>query len=574
MESTEQEINLQDVIAMLKRRSRLMITIVLTVSFAGLTLAMFLPSMYKSEAVILIERQEIPVDLVRSTVTSFAEQRIQVISQTVMSSANLIRIIDQFDLYPDDRLSETREEIIEQMRSHISLEMISADVVDPKSGKPTEATIAFSLAFENESADKCQQVANDLVTSFLNANIRSRTDSATETTAFLNGEAEVLRNQISSLEAQIAEFKDKNTNNRPELEYLTREMMNRTELQLSEIDRRIHETSGHIIYLEGELARVEPILLDVRPRGANALEKLRTIEALLVSAEASYDERHPDVVRLRKQADAMRATVDPNSAHESYQEQIKLGQSKLNELLERYDPTHPDVKKAKRTVDTLQLKLDALPPITEEVPNNPAHITLAARLQSSNTQLESLEVKGRALSKKLEEYAESLMLMPDAEAELNELKRDYETAIAKYREISAKQMEARLSENLETERKGEKFTLIEPPLRPERPAKPNRPLIVLAAFVMSLFGGFGSVSLVETLDDKIRGRRELQGLLTAPPLATIPIIGLTEKRSAPSINGWIVGGAISLLITGAIAIHLAVMPLDVLWFVILRKAGL
>ena len=69
----------------------------------GAVLAYSLPSVYQSTGVILVEAQEIPEDLVRSTVTGFAERRIQVINQRVMSSANLRRIVDRFDLYAAER---------------------------------------------------------------------------------------------------------------------------------------------------------------------------------------------------------------------------------------------------------------------------------------------------------------------------------------------------------------------------------------------------------------------------------------------------------------------------------------
>ena len=203
MEIDEKELSLADVVVITKRRSKVLLAIITTVSLVGALVAVLLPSIYRSEAVILIEQQEIPSDLVRSTVTSFAEQRIQVMSQRVMSSTNLSRIIEQFGLYTDKKETDSREEILEEMRSNIILDMVSADVVDPKSGRPTEATIAFSLAFEDVSAQKAQQVVNDLVTSFLSDNIKTRTESAKETTEFLDAEAESLRHRVTNLKTTM-----------------------------------------------------------------------------------------------------------------------------------------------------------------------------------------------------------------------------------------------------------------------------------------------------------------------------------------------------------------------------------
>ena len=572
MEITEEEIRLSEIWLAIKRRFRLIAFVSLTIIVIGLLVALLLPSIYRSQAVILIEKQEIPVDLVRSTVTSFADQRIQVISQRVMSSTNLTRVIDKYQLYEDLRERETREETLDRMRENIQLEMISADVVDPRSGRPTEATIAFSLSFEDNSARKAQSVANELVTLFLNENIKSRTGTAMETTSFLDDEAEGLRKRVVDLEEKIAEFKDANAGNRPELENLTRDLMNRTELHLSEVERRIHETVQQKIYLEGNLAQHQPSLPDSGPRGSSAIEELRSTEIALSAAEASYGEVHPDVIRLRKQAEGLRSTIEPEDARALYTQELAVARANLQAAIDNYAPEHPDVIKARNNVRVLEDKLATIPADLESPPNNPAYVALAARLQASNAQLTSLQDKHDELAAKLDNYADSLMLIPDAEAEYRALMRDYETAIAKYQEISAKQMEARLSQNLESERKGEKFTLIEPPLLPEKPSKPNRLAIVLISCIFGLAGG---ARVAEALDDRVRSRKDIQIIFKAPPLAHIPYIdGLEPTNSRVASSAALVLVALVVLAIAMFAVHLLFMPLDVLWFALMRKIGL
>src|SRR5580658_717335 len=106
-------------------------------------LAVFLPSTYQAAATILIEQQEIPQDMVRSVITSFADQRVQTISQRVMTTKNLMALIDRYSLYPNLREKAPREVLLAKMHEDIAMHMISADVVDPRSGRPTQATIAF-----------------------------------------------------------------------------------------------------------------------------------------------------------------------------------------------------------------------------------------------------------------------------------------------------------------------------------------------------------------------------------------------------------------------------------------------
>ena len=200
------DFSLVDLMQVLNRRYKLLILVSAIVFSIAVLAALFLPAIYRSSAIILIEQQEIPTDFVRSTVTSFADQRIQVISQRVMTSSNLIEIMDKYDLYPKLRERETREKVLDEMRDNISRKMISADVVDPRSGRPVEATIAFQLAFEHRSPGTAQKVANELVSLYLNENLKTRTEAAQETSAFLTAEAARLRETVSGLRGKVSGF--------------------------------------------------------------------------------------------------------------------------------------------------------------------------------------------------------------------------------------------------------------------------------------------------------------------------------------------------------------------------------
>ncbi len=133
-------------LAALARHRRRIAVVAIAAAVATVLLAFLLPPVYQSTATILIEQQEIPQDLVRSTITSFADQRVQVISQRVMTSQNLMQIIDQYGLYPKIRRNRPREELLQKMRDDVRMQMVSAEVIDPRSGRPTRANIAFTVA--------------------------------------------------------------------------------------------------------------------------------------------------------------------------------------------------------------------------------------------------------------------------------------------------------------------------------------------------------------------------------------------------------------------------------------------
>ena len=183
-------------------------------------LALLLPPTYRSGATILIEQQEIPQDLVRSAITSFADQRVQVISQRVMTTQNLLSLIERYDLYPDLRLSKPREVLLQKMRDDIALRMISADVIDPRSGRPTQATIAFSISYQSRSPELALKVASDLTSLYLNENLTSRTQMAEQTASFFAEEANRQQQRIIELDKALAAFKQKNQDRLPELTQL------------------------------------------------------------------------------------------------------------------------------------------------------------------------------------------------------------------------------------------------------------------------------------------------------------------------------------------------------------------
>lgn len=558
----------------LGRRRRMFVLVFSLILLIGSLVALLLPAVYSSRAVILIEQQAIPSELVRSTITSFADQRIQVISQRVMTSQNLSQIVEKYDLYREEKKTETTAQIITKMRDDISLEMISADVVDPRTGRPTEATIAFEIKYRSKNPTLAQRVANELVSLYLNENIKTRNEIAADTATFLTEEASRLATTVGDLETRLAEFKGQHVESRPELEDVTRSLMNRTDLEIAEIDRQASSAAQQKIHLEGELARLRPYRAVDLSGGGTPLARLQLMESELAAAEARYAGSHPDVVRLRKEVEALRADADPAAARQVLKQQLVEARSRLTNALEQYASEHPDVATAEREVALITKKLEAIPADAEPVPDNPLFTSTKARLDAVNAELDSLVAKRALLSQKYEHALQNLMKMPDAEAEYRAINREYETAVAKYREVTAKQMEAKMSESLEAERKGERFTLIEPPALPEEPAEPNRWAIGTLSFVMAVIGGFGFVGVAEATDTRIRGRRDIQELLTAPPLATIPVVLNGTETSAAKKKMTLLAAAAIVILVAAMTIHFVVKPLDVAWFMALRKLGL
>src|SRR3974377_190102 len=143
MEQQQEVKTIGDFVAIMKRRKLSLVLPAMTVFTVAAIVAFAWPPVYRSTSTILIEEQEIPREFVVGTITSFAEQRLQTINQRIMSTTRLLTVINQFNLYADLRSRLPTEEVIEKMRKDIKLSTISADVIDPKTGRPASATIAF-----------------------------------------------------------------------------------------------------------------------------------------------------------------------------------------------------------------------------------------------------------------------------------------------------------------------------------------------------------------------------------------------------------------------------------------------
>ncbi|MGE3511361.1 MAG: lipopolysaccharide biosynthesis protein [Vicinamibacterales bacterium] len=547
-------------------------------------MALGLPSYYMSRAVILIEAQEIPQDLVRSMVTSSADQRMQNIAQRVLTNINLTTIIEKYNLYPDERERDPLEAVIEQMREDISMTPVSADVMDPKQGRAVKATIAFELAYENKDAGLAQRVASELVSLFLNENLKQRAETSSDTLDFLTAETEKLRKEVAGLETKLAEFKKGNVERLPELTNLNLEMINRTEQQITQVDSQIQSLQQQRVYLESELTQQKPNTVLISETGERILgpaDRLKVLESEFVPLAARYGANHPDVVAKRKEIESLRAQVGFGQSSSELALKLNASQTAFAEAAKKYSADHPDVKRLGREVEALKAQIaaegtTAAPsPVVPVAPDNPVYIQLQARLQATTTDIAAMIAQKAVLQAKLTDLEDRITRSPEVEREYRELTRDYETAQAKYQEVFAKRQEAELASNLESEQRGERFTMIEPPAIPQEPSKPNRLVIALLGFILSIGGGVGAGAFAESIDGRVYGRSGVTRILGVAPLAVIPVLetnrSAIRRRSRAALAVGIVLGALLLV---AVAIHFTVRPLDVLFFRALRVIGL
>jgi uncharacterized protein involved in exopolysaccharide biosynthesis len=587
-----------NVLLVIRRRSRPLLLVVAGVLLTTLLAALLWPPRYSATGTILIEQQELPSELVRSMVSSYASQRVQVISQRVMTTENLMGIIQRYGLYPDLRKRRPREEVIKEMRHDTKLEMISADVIDPRDGHPTKATIAFAVGYTSPSGDLAAKVANELVSLYLQQNIESRQQASRDAAVFLTGESARLDKDIKELQAKIADFKEKHADELPELNQFNEQKETRTEEEIRDTDSQLRSLAQQVTYLDAQLAQINPtaqIYTSTGERVQSPADRLKFVRSEYARLSAIYAPDHPDVVRVKREMEGLEAAtaVDANTAKGEANDdrrQLEDAETRLASARERYAPDHPDVLRLERLVASLK-KRAATEPVapagavpgsgaqTADHPpsataDNPPYIQIQAQREAATSQIRSLNKKRDELQATLDRLEKHLARAPFVERDYTAMLRDLESAQTSYRLERQKQTEAQTAEHLETERKGERFTLIEPPFAPQEPSSPNRPLILIFGVMFALAAGFGMVAVLESTDASVRGREDLLALLSAAPLATIPIIPtITDRARLRRLRRVAVAGGVAGLLMALTLVHLLYRPLDVLWVVALRRMG-
>ncbi len=496
-----------------------MLAVFLLAMVAAIATAILLPPVYQSTGTILVESQHIPSDLVKATVTSYADERIEVIKQRVMTRDNLYRIIQKYNLYADELQKETISTLINEMRDSISVDLLSANVEGSRGAK---ATIAFKVGFEYKKPEVAHKVANELVTLFLDENVKARTERATETTEFLTQEVERLKTELETVENKVATYKQAHANSLPEHMEMYMGMLQRAETELQETDREYKSTQEELRYLDVEL-----------------------------TAAKANDKSNPET-----------------QVSEAISE-LDKAKAELERAQALYKDTHPTVRALKRKVENLEKAAQApVPPTSVKTVDFSKDLVVAkiqAQIEAAKARLVSLQDQKRSIQAKMAQLQTQVVQSPQVEKELFGLMRDYENAKSKYEEVKSKQINAKIAENLEQDNKAERFSMLEPPIFPDKPIKPNRQKIVALGLFAAMAAAVALVALLEMMDKTVRGVESLMAVVRMRPLVVIPYITTeSEINRKKNITRYVLLGFVGVIVLALLVIHFLFTPLDLL----------
>ena len=460
---------------------------------------------YRSEAVIMMTQQRVREDLVRSTIRSTLTERIQTISQQIMSRTRLEGIIVDLDLYPEERRTGLMEDVVERMRRDVSVQTVRGD--------------AFRVAYMSESPTTAMRVAERLAGLFIDENLKDREQMALGTSQFLEAQLEDARQRLVETERKLEAYRRAHAGQLPS--------------QVQSNLTAINSTQQQAQRLQDALARDR--------------DRLQLIERQLA------DDAAPEVPSEAPVLDPSSGSVAGGSAAQ----QLALARTALRNMELRLKPEHPDIGRMKRLIVTLEQKAEreALEMPLTTSGRSKSEVARLNRIQELERTAERLresiaarEAEQDRLRGVVGEYQKRLEAAPTRETELIELTRDYDTLHRMYTSLLAKSEESKLSVNLETRQVGQQFRILEPARVPPRPFSPNRTRL----YAMGAFGGLGLgmaiVFLIVYKDSSLKTDDDVVVSLGIPVLALVPMIKTTVDDRRLRQRRLMLGGATAVLV--------------------------
>jgi len=502
------------------RRKALLFGVAIPIAVLAVLLSVALPDVYTSSALVEIDEPSSAQSLSEaSSGESYADQYVQNLKGIVLTDSNLRKMIKEHDLYPgyDDEASA-----LLRLKRDISVSIVTTPILDPRTGREREVVDAFTLSFDHREPAKSQKGAEWLVSAFLAEHRRQRQGRASNAAQFYSKEAERVRTQVAGLESKLADFKRANAGQLPELTEVNMSIMDRTESQLEQVTQQIGSLRQERVFLAAQLEQT-------RAAGPDA-GSVRQLEDQYSRMRSSYDESHPDMVQLRRQIDSLKFGTSAGTGT-SLRSQLNTKRATLAEARQRYGAEHPDIKRLQRDIATLETRIkNGERGDVEMSDGTPVGMQLRTQINAIDSQVGSLMARSAELRAKMSGLERNVTAAPQVEREYANATRDLTIAREKYEQLLNRQMDAEVSEAAIVGGRADEFRLIQAPMLPGEPAKPERLAILLIGLVASVVLGLSATIAAEALDPKVRGARDIRELLSVSPLVAIPDIRNSRSR--------------------------------------------
>jgi polysaccharide chain length determinant protein (PEP-CTERM system associated) len=475
----------EDILLILRRRYWMVLIPLAVISATSVAVARRLPNWYRSEALVLVVPQRVPENYVKSAINSRIEDRLQAISQQILSRTRLERVIQDFDLYREERRSGIMEDIVEKMRTReVQIQVVKGD--------------AFTVSYIGRDPRTVMLVTDRLASLFIEENLKDREQLADGTNDFLETQLEDARRRLIEQEKKLEVYRRQHAGELPSQLDSNLQAIQNTQMQVQAVVESLNRDRDRRLVLERQLSEVPDAPVD---------------------------------------SGAGRAAGDSAVAGSPAQ-QLEAARAQLKSMEMRLKPEHPDIGIMKRRVRDLEQAAEAVAlatPVTE----GPSRAELARQQRIDSLKQEIAHID-RSIAQKTEEerrlrsisssYQGRVDAAPARETELVELTRDYTGLQGMYSSLLQKKEDSKLAANLERRQIGEQFKMLDPARMPERPFSPNRQLYYLGGLAAGLTIGLGLIALLEYRDRSFRSDQDVTRILALPVLAVVPAMQSDDEK--------------------------------------------
>jgi len=466
-------------------------------------------------------------------------ERLESITQQVLSRQRLLGIIDKYHLY-NSVLTSTADDKMKKMRADIKIDLVQTPTPD-EFGK-RELT-AFKLEYTGDNALVAQQVNSSMVSYFIDENVKASQAMSESTTQFLDQQ---LRNASESLAAQenrMREFQKQHAGELPEQAQANIQMMNGAQQQLSGAIEARNRAMQQQAYLTSLLAQYQAAGVDNVGSGSpqSIDQQIEGARTALADMLARYTPDYPDVKKLKDTIANLEALKQKqiNGDIDQPDASNKSDKAKVAATTGANGTTPPADKGAAgggsadsggdNTADLSDIRTGTTP---GQLAAMAPVMQIQSELKSNKMEIQNREAQIRSIEARLQELQAHLGGTPTVQSEMLNLSRDYATTQKAYMELMDKKNASALATNLQRQQQGENFRIIDPPSLPEKASFPDRFRFSLAGLAVGLGLAvlFGAGS--EYVDDRIRNEQDLAETTPLPILAEIPPIRTNEEMKA------------------------------------------
>lgn len=473
----------EDVLSVLWRRKWLIVIPTLLALAGTYAYTRTLPSLYKSETLVMIQPPQVRQDLVRSANRTDPADRIQTITQQIMSRTRLEAIITDLKLYEAQRRAGLMEDVIEAMRRDVAVTVVRGD--------------AFRISYVSGTPVTAMRVTERLARLFIDENLRDREMLAQGTSQFLGSQVDDARRRLVEQEKKLEAYRRSHSGELPSQQSSNLAALSNAQMQVQALVDSMARDRDKLQLVERQIAELtapdpeEESVVDTGSgsvRGGSTAQQLAAARAALAQQELRLKAEHPDIARMKR----VIRDLEKRAEAEALQEPLSP---------EARKPRTPAELARRARVKQFQLQAEALTK------------TIAAK--------ESEEKRLRAMASTYQARAEAA---PTRETELIELMRDYGMLQTLYGGLLAKNEESKLAVNLESRQIGEQFRILDPARVPERPFSPNRLRLNGMGTLAGTAFGLAVILLLEWRDTTLKNDDDVRVATSLPVLAFVPLL--------------------------------------------------